>query len=519
MAARRGLDPDEAAAAELAGRDGMMAYSVDDLDASVGRRPLELIQVAIDAGAAFLPAAAMLVALWQRRGISAEDAPGHSTPIRLAALAREGQLADIDCASTPWLMMADLAKWTAKNYPHVTAVGVDTSPYHDAGATAAQDIAFRVATAVEYLRAMTDAGMDIDAAAEQILFRIGLGTHHFLAIAKLRAARQVWSRVVEACGGSDEARGDADPRPNRQPRADQRDPYVNLLAELGGRLRGRSRRGRCDHIGAVRRHDRFAERFQSPYRTQYSTRAPRRVSPASRDRSGGRQLVPRSTDRGARPDKAWEIFQETERQGGMLSALSRAVGSQNKSTPPTCLEPKTSRPQTGHHRRQRVSRTSPKNQSFRDSARTCRRLRGSRGKDRRSSSPGKRTISTINWLQKTGLRPRSRRQPPTVRRSARSPNAIGFHSGTTESITAIEPRNFAEPFEQLRDACDAWQATHGHRPRVFLANLGPVAHHTGRATWSKNFFEAGGFEVIGNNGFEDADAAAAAFAESGARSP
>src|SRR5436305_763622 len=75
------------------------------------------------------------------------------------------------------------------------------------GATAAQDVAFGMASAVEYLRAMTRAGLEIDSAARQILFSISLGTHHFLAIAKLRAARRLWSRVVEACGGTPAAGG------------------------------------------------------------------------------------------------------------------------------------------------------------------------------------------------------------------------------------------------------------------------------------------------------------------------
>jgi methylmalonyl-CoA mutase len=75
---------------------------------------------------------------------------------------------------------------------------------------------------------------------------------------------------------------------------------------------------------------------------------------------------------------------------------------------------------------------------------------------------------------------------------------------------------FAEPFEALRDASDAWHATHGRRPRVFLANMGPIAHHSARAAYAKNFFEAGGFEVIGNNGFKDVGALALAFATSGA---
>jgi methylmalonyl-CoA mutase len=96
-------------------------------------------------------------------------------------------------------------------------------------------------------------------------------------------------------------------------------------------------------------------------------------------------------------------------------------------------------------------------------------------------------------------------------------SGLGFRSESAESIKVFQPRNFAEPFERLREACDAWQAAQGQRPRVFLANFGPVSHHTGRATWSKNFFEAGGFEVIGNDGFENADAAGKALAECGAK--
>jgi methylmalonyl-CoA mutase len=93
--------------------------------------------------------------------------------------------------------------------------------------------------------------------------------------------------------------------------------------------------------------------------------------------------------------------------------------------------------------------------------------------------------------------------------------ALGFYREPA-AIPPLTPHPFAEPFEELRAASDAWQAAHGRRPRVFLANLGPVTHHTARATFAKNFFEAGGFEVVGNDGFKDAAAAAAAFAASGA---
>jgi methylmalonyl-CoA mutase len=93
--------------------------------------------------------------------------------------------------------------------------------------------------------------------------------------------------------------------------------------------------------------------------------------------------------------------------------------------------------------------------------------------------------------------------------------AIGFGREQTE-IQPLAAHYFAEPFEQLRAASDAWKTTHGKRPGVFLANMGPLSHHTARATYAKNFFEAGGFEVFTNSGFPDAAAAAQAFGSSGA---
>ena len=133
--------------------------------------------------------------------------------------------------------MADLAAWTAKNYPHVTAVRVGTAPYHHAGATAAQDIAFGMATGGR-VPAGDDGGappaLDIDDAARQILFSISVGTHHFLAIAKLRAARRLWGRVVEACGGSPAAAAMRLHSRISKRVLTLRDPYVNLLRNTVG---------------------------------------------------------------------------------------------------------------------------------------------------------------------------------------------------------------------------------------------------------------------------------------------
>ena len=74
----------------------------------------------------------------------------------------------------------------------------------------------------------------------------------------------------------------------------------------------------------------------------------------------------------------------------------------------------------------------------------------------------------------------------------------------------------AEPFERLRDASDRIREATGTRPKVFLANLGSVADFTARATFARNFFEAGGIEAVTNDGFKSRDDMVAAFKSSGA---
>ncbi len=509
MAARGGLDPDHQVAEDLAGHDGIMAYSVDDFDAALAEVPLNSVPVAIDAGAAFLPAAAMLAGLWQRRDVAAAEALGafHADP--LAALARAGNLPLP--ATDALASLAGLAKWTAENFPRVTAVGVDTSPYHDAGATASQDIAFAVATAVEYLRAMTGAGLSIDTAAQQIVFRFGLGTHHFRAIAKLRAARQVWSRVVEASGGARQSQAMKIHARTGNRVLTQYDPYVNLLrnavavfaAGVGG----------ADTITSVPLDamtglpDSFSRRVarNTVLVLQDESHLHRVVDPA-----GGSWFLDQLTEELA--NKAWEIFQETERQGGMLSALlgGWVSGQIEQAYLPRAKniacrkEGITGISEFADLSQQPISHSSPDLSALRKAAaERVSNLRGSASSEAAAlvSDPAAALIAAT--------------QGATVGQIA---GALGFQAGglASESLTAIQPHLFAAPFEKLRHACDAWQASHGQRPRVFLANFGPLAHHTGRATWSTNFFEAGGFEVIGNSGFEDADAAAAALAESGA---
>ena len=508
LSARNGRDPDSADAAELAGRDGMMVYHVDDFDAALNDVHLHMVSVTLEAGAAFLPAAAALVALWRRRNVPSDKVRGAFNADPLAVLARDGQLPVSPAAALK--QMADLATWTAKNYPQVTAVRVGTAAYHHAGATSAQDIAFGMATAVEYLRAMTAAGLDVDTAARQILFSISLGTHHFLAIAKLRAARRLWTRVVEACGGSPAAGAMRIHARTSKRVLTQRDPYVNLLrntvAVFAAGIGGAEIITSVPFDAAIGLPDTFSRRVARNTVLVLQEEAHlHRVT----DPPGGSWYLDSLTDQVA--DKAWEIFQQVERQGGMLEVIrSGWVAEQIDSAFAPRAKDIARRkegitgvsefPDIGE---ERVTHPAPDRLALRAAA--AKRVANARSQctaPAEFASTGGQTEFAVDAASNKA----------SIGQIA---EALGFHTEPT-TISPLAPHSFAEPFEELRDASDAWQEKQGNRPRVFLANMGPVTHHTARASFSKNFFEAGGFEVIGNNGFQNAEDATAAFAQSGA---
>ncbi len=512
IAARNGLDPDAPAAEALAGRDGLMVYHVDDLDLALANVHLDMIGVTLEAGAAFLPAAAMLAALWRRRGVAPEQARGAFNADPLAVLVRDGQL---PVSSSALALMADLAAWTAKTYPHVTAVRVGTAPYHHAGATAAQDLAFGMATAVEYLRAMSKAGLDIDSAARQILFSISLGTHHFLAVAKLRAARRLWARVIEACGGSPAAAAMRIHSRVSKRVLTLRDPYVNLLrntvACFAAGIGGAEAITSVPFDAAVGLPDDFSRRIarNTVLILQEEAHLNRVIDPP-----GGSWYLGWLTDQIA--DKAWGIFQEIERGGGMIQAIlddwvaqqidsafapraknlaRRKEGITGVSEFPNIAEPL-------------VVRQAPDRITLRADA--VARVAKAR---RRSMALGQLTDTASRPAGATAaLAVEAAQAGASVGQLARP---LGFYIEPT-TISPLTPHPFAQPFEELRAASDSWQVFHGKRPRVFLANMGSAAHHTARATYAKNFFEAGGFEVISNNGFREVSDAAKAFTQSGA---
>ena len=161
------------------GVEGVVIGSSKDLDRALGGIHLNMAPVALDAGAYAPAASAMLEDLWADRRCDAGEASGSFRIDPLGTLAREGWLPNT--AEDALTEMADISKRVATRYPKVRSVAVDTAPYYEAGANEVQDLAFAMATGIAYLRALTNAGLDVAGAAKQIEFTFALGVDVFQA--------------------------------------------------------------------------------------------------------------------------------------------------------------------------------------------------------------------------------------------------------------------------------------------------------------------------------------------------
>jgi methylmalonyl-CoA mutase len=217
--------------------------------------------------------------------------------------------------------VVELAQRVAADFPMMRAIVVDALPVHSAGGSDAQELGFALAAGVEYLRVLTTAGLDVPAASRLCEFRLAATAEQFPTIAKLRAARRLWSRVTEACGSAEPMFQHAVASPTMLTR---RDPYVNLLrGTLAGFAAGV---GGADAVtvapfdAAIGVSEPFSRRIARNTQAllMEESHLARVLDPA-----GGSWYVESLTDALARA--AWAFFQEIEAAGGAVAALDSGL--------------------------------------------------------------------------------------------------------------------------------------------------------------------------------------------------
>jgi methylmalonyl-CoA mutase len=332
---------------------------------------------------------------------------------------------------------------------------------HDAGGSEVQELAFVLASAIAYLRALEGAGVALEDARGMVYARLSADADQFLTMAKFRALRLLWARVEQNCGLT--------PKPlfisadTAWRMLTQRDPYVNMLratmATFSAGLGGANAIAVLPHTLALGLPDPFARR--AARNTQLVLLEESNLAKVS-DPAAGSGGIEALTQQLC--DAAWSLFQQTEQAGGIFASLEQNLI------------------------QRKVAAT--------------RALRETNIAKRREVLTGASEFPNLHETHVAVLDAK--------------PVALSAYGEANITFDALPPIRLAAPFELLRDRSDQILKERGARPRVLLANLGTPADFTVRATFAKSFFETGGIEAIDTHGFSDPAALAAVYKTSGA---
>ena len=337
---------------------------------------------------------------------------------------------------------------------------------HAAGGSEAQELAYVLATALAYLRALEANGVALGDARRMIYFRLAADADQFLTTAKFRALRKLWARIEEACGLVRAPVFIAAETAWRM--ITRRDPFVNMLratmAVVAAGLGGADSIAVVPHTAAIGLPDGFARR--TARNTQLILLEESNLAKVADPAAGSGALESLTHELCL---AAWSLFQEIEKAGGAVAALEHGL------IQAEVAAMRTAREKAIAQRKDALTGTS----EFPDIAE-----------------------APVEVLAPSPL--------------LASPSPQGEGEGQKKAFASLPCRRLAEPFEALRDASDRMLERTGTRPKVFLANLGSLANFTARATFAKNFFEAGGIAAATNDGFLGREDMLAAFKASGA---
>jgi methylmalonyl-CoA mutase len=206
---------------------GDSGFPIDALGDVLAEVLLDLAPVVLDAGADAIPAARTFLEMAVARGVPIASLTGNLGLDPLGHAARTGTAVQLDDAAAFAAQFS--LDWGGSAGSQLRSIVVDALPFHDAGATEAQELGLSIAAGVAYLRALAAAGLSPEAAAGQLEFRYAATDDQFLTIAKLRAARKLWSRIAAACGVPEAQQGQLQHAVTSWPMMTVRDPYVNML--------------------------------------------------------------------------------------------------------------------------------------------------------------------------------------------------------------------------------------------------------------------------------------------------
>ncbi len=400
---------------------------------------LDMVPIGLSPGEEFETVSEAYLGYAQAAGYEGDKISGCLGIDPIGTLAFSGRLkADIPTALKTAAQIADK---TALSFPNISTFVADGSIYHGAGATVAMEIAYTISTALTYLRAMEAVGMTLENAAKQIQISIALDADIYMNIAKCRAVRRVWHRVLEVCGVRNHIFQLNAITGTRM--FSTADPWVNILRQTAACFAGSI--GGADSL-CLLPHD-----VLLGYPARSSRRIARNVQTILQEESYLSRVIDPAAGSYAfetitfeLANKSWNLLKNMELTGGIISCL------ENGSVQKACSD---------------VWAAEALNIAT-----------------RRTSLTGVSEFPNIDEDPIDVLKPMLSLVTPESKACA--------------TVLPLTQQRAAAEFETLRAKSDDYLVKTGHRPAVQLITLGSASAHTARATFAKNLFESGGIKAL-----------------------
>ena len=195
LATHRGYDSDHPRVTGDVGKAGVAIDSVEDMKILFDAIPLDKMSVSMTMNGAVLPVLAGYIVAAEEQGVAPEQLSGTiQNDILKEFMVRNTYI----YPPTPSMrIVADIITYTTINMPKFNSISISGYHMHEAGATAVQELAFTLADGLEYVRSALDRGLDVDKFAGRLSFFFGIGMNFFMEVAKLRAARLLWARIMD----------------------------------------------------------------------------------------------------------------------------------------------------------------------------------------------------------------------------------------------------------------------------------------------------------------------------------
>ncbi|MGI4876407.1 MAG: methylmalonyl-CoA mutase [Janthinobacterium lividum] len=319
LATHRGYDSDHPRVAGDVGKAGVAIDSVEDMKILFDGIPLDKMSVSMTMNGAVIPCLAFYIVAAEEQGVA---------PALLEGTIQNDILKEFMVRNTyvyppapSMRIVADIIDYTARIMPRYNSISISGYHMQEAGATQLQELAFTLADGMDYVRAAQAKGLDVDAFAPRLSFFFAIGMNFFMEVAKLRAARQLWARIMAGFGATD-------PRSlmlrthcqTSGVSLTERDPYNNVVRTTVEAMAAVFGGTQSLHTNAL------DEAIALP--TEFSARIARNTQLVLAEETGitrvvdplgGSYYVEALTAELAA--KAWTMIEEIERLGGMTRAV------------------------------------------------------------------------------------------------------------------------------------------------------------------------------------------------------